>query len=100
MKELLLAFILSALYFLPFLVGYNKKNAVSIFLLNFFLGWTFIGWVVALIWATSKDKEDVVIFKTESTNNIVEQINGLKKLYDDGVITETEFEQQKRKLLK
>lgn len=42
-----------ALYFLPTVVaGFRKKrNFVSIGLLNLFLGWTFIGWIIALIWA-------------------------------------------------
>jgi len=43
--------ILIAIYFLPTIVGYNHKNFASICILNIFLGWTFIGWVIALIWA-------------------------------------------------
>lgn len=45
-----------ALYFLPTLVaqGDHHKNTAGIFVLNLFLGWTFIGWVVALVWAVSK----------------------------------------------
>lgn len=45
------------LYFLPSIVAYKckKKNTDAIFVLNFFLGWTFIGWVIALVWATTKD---------------------------------------------
>ena len=27
----------------------KNKNALAIFLLNFFLGWTFIAWVIALV---------------------------------------------------
>lgn len=45
------------IYFLPTINGCKKSNATSIFVLNLFLGWTFIGWVVALIWAVSNDKE-------------------------------------------
>ena len=43
------------LYFLPTIIGHNKRNAVGIFLLNFFLGWTIIGWIIALIWACTSD---------------------------------------------
>lgn len=51
-------FILAGLYiyFLPSIIGYKKRNAAGIFLLNAFLGWTFIGWVIALVWAVTKEK--------------------------------------------
>jgi hypothetical protein len=44
------------IYFLPAFVGRNKKNANAIFVVNLFLGWTLIGWVVALAWAASSDQ--------------------------------------------
>jgi len=42
-----------ALYFLPTLIafGRNLYSRGGIALLNFFLGWTFIGWIAALVWA-------------------------------------------------
>lgn len=43
------------IYFLPAIIGNKKKNNTAIFVLNLFLGWTFIGWVIALVWATTKD---------------------------------------------
>jgi hypothetical protein len=43
------------LYFLPTIVGRHKANATAIFMLNLFLGWTFLGWVLALIWACTQD---------------------------------------------
>jgi uncharacterized membrane protein len=44
-----------ALYMLPAIVASfrHKRNEISITLVNVFLGWTFIGWVVALAWACS-----------------------------------------------
>jgi hypothetical protein len=45
-----------ALYFLPTIIGWNKTHKTGIFLVNLFLGWTFIGWVVALFWALSSDR--------------------------------------------
>ena len=38
------------LYFLPTIVALlrEKYDRVSIFLLNFFLGWSVIGWIVGL----------------------------------------------------
>jgi threonine/homoserine/homoserine lactone efflux protein len=44
------------IYFLPSFIGRKKKNALGIFLLNLFLGITFVGWVVALVWSVTKDK--------------------------------------------
>ncbi len=46
------------LYFLPTIVALlrEKHDTVSIFLLNFFLGWSLIGWIVALIWAFKNDR--------------------------------------------
>ena len=48
------AFILG-IYFLPDWIAQSRghPNRGSIFVLNLFLGWTFLGWVAALIWANS-----------------------------------------------
>lgn len=39
------------LYFLPSFIGWNKRSSGAIIALNILLGWTFIGWVVALVWS-------------------------------------------------
>src|ERR1700685_4814147 len=41
------------LYFLPTVVALIRGHlsALAIFLLNLFLGWTLIGWIIALIWS-------------------------------------------------
>ena len=40
-------------YFLPAFVANVRqhRNATAILVLNLFLGWTFIGWVGALVWS-------------------------------------------------
>ncbi len=45
------------LYFLPAILALarNKRDTTSILLLNLFLGWTAIGWVIALVWAVKQD---------------------------------------------
>lgn len=45
------------LYFLPCILAFarSKRDAVSIFVVNLFLGWTAIGWVIALVWALKQD---------------------------------------------
>ena len=54
---LLVLIIFLVLYFIPTIIAfsYNRKNKVAIFVLNFLLGWTFFGWVGALVWAFMKD---------------------------------------------
>jgi hypothetical protein len=49
---------LSLFYFLPFAIAFNKKraNTGAIFALNLFLGWSLIGWVVALVWALKEEQ--------------------------------------------
>ncbi|MEJ1377950.1 MAG: superinfection immunity protein [Candidatus Sedimenticola sp. (ex Thyasira tokunagai)] len=49
----LLIFTLLCLYMIPSLIGAARKHhrPNSICWLNFLLGWTAAGWVVALIWA-------------------------------------------------
>jgi hypothetical protein len=45
------------LYFLPAIIAFarSKRDAGRILLLNFLLGWTAIGWVIALVWALRQD---------------------------------------------
>ena len=44
---------LLALYFLPSFIAARRKhrNETGVMVLNFLLGWTFLGWVAALVWA-------------------------------------------------
>lgn len=44
-------------YFIPTICAAveRKKNTAAIFVLNFFLGWTGIGWIAALIWSACRD---------------------------------------------
>ncbi len=52
------AFVVTALgcsYFVPALVAMvrSRSNAVAILVFNLFLGWTLLGWVIALTWAST-----------------------------------------------
>jgi Superinfection immunity protein len=43
---------LLALFFMPTIIAIARgRSPLWIFLLNFFLGWTIVGWWVALIWS-------------------------------------------------
>ena len=43
-------------YFLPTIIAVLRKhkNWLAIFIVNILVGWTFIGWVVALVWSVIK----------------------------------------------
>lgn len=45
-----------AVFFLPTIIAVARhhRNTLAIFLVNFFLGWTGIGWIAALIWSVIK----------------------------------------------
>ena len=47
-------------YFVPTIVAFSRGhlNTTAIFVMNIFLGWTFLGWVGALVWSfTSNTRE-------------------------------------------
>jgi hypothetical protein len=45
------------MYFLPTIIAAvrSKRDVVSIAVLNIFLGWTLVGWIIALVWALKED---------------------------------------------
>jgi len=47
-------FVMLAIYFIPSFVAALRRhrNFIPILLLNIFLGFTFLGWVAAFIWAS------------------------------------------------
>lgn len=49
-------------YFLPSLRARNRKlkNTESIFFVNLFFGWTLLGWVVCLAWASAGTAESKI----------------------------------------
>ncbi len=53
------------MYFLPSIIALarSKRDTFSIFLLNLLLGWTFIGWIVALVWAVKSDVPPIVVMR-------------------------------------
>lgn len=54
------------LYFLPAFLARNKPNFTSILILNILAGWTFIGWIIALVWAISSDSHALVSASTQT----------------------------------
>ena len=52
-------FVMMFIYFIPVIVAHYKEHTKesSIMVVNLFLGWTFLGWVIALAWAVSESKK-------------------------------------------
>lgn len=52
--------IVIGLYFFPSIIAAagKKRNVTAIFMLNLLLGWSIIGWVVALVWACTKENNN------------------------------------------
>ncbi len=84
------------LYFLPYLIANGKghQQETAIFILNLFAGWTILAWVIALIWACTVSK-----VKIEAITSIPDELKKYKDLLDAEVITQEEFEAEKKKLL-
>jgi len=61
--------IMANIYFLPWIVAgvRGHPNHGAIFVLNLFLGWTLILWVLALIWASTaiKPPQQVIVIRKE-----------------------------------
>lgn len=49
------------LYMLPSIVAYYNwhKNGRAIMILNILLGWTVLVWIIALVWASTNNREKV-----------------------------------------
>jgi hypothetical protein len=52
-----------AMYWLPTLIAVVRRtpSALGVAVFNFFLGWTVIGWIVALVWALAANTGSHVI---------------------------------------
>ena len=116
-----------AIYFYPSIIAYQRENRYKkpILILNIIFGWTVIGWGVALVWAYWPDKDEnvgkdiqpisspppsagqgapTVTEATEpqpqsSTEKRLAALEHLAKLHASGVLTDAEFEAEKKKLL-
>ena len=55
--------VLTGLYLLPWAVAAtrNRSNVAAIALINVFLGWTVVGWVVALVMACGSDRPVILV---------------------------------------
>ncbi len=84
------------IYNFPYLVAHYRKhvNEKALYVLNLLAGWTFIGWVVALVWAFVKLQPKNIDGSSEA-----DELKKYKELYDSGAITEDEFQAKKQAIL-
>lgn len=61
MVELMVILFCIAIYWYPTMAAFGNRHndRFSILLVNLFFGWTGIGWIVAVIWAVSGNREDL-----------------------------------------
>ncbi|MGE8045141.1 superinfection immunity protein [Pseudomonas monteilii] len=95
-------------YFVPTIVAAKRghPNGTPIFLLNLFLGWTAIGWLVALIWSFSAVDEIAAtpVAQLPAVDSKIDEdrysrLAKLADLKERGHLTEAEFEAEKSKIL-
>lgn len=67
-----------AFYFLPTIIAAFSKHrqAGAIFVLNLLAGWTFIGWVAALVWAFVQSNPQQVLYVQQPPQQYPPQPSG------------------------
>lgn len=52
------------MYYLPTIIAVvgRRRNAVLVAIVNTLLGWSFVGWVVALVMAVTKEPQPQVVY--------------------------------------
>jgi len=56
LSGMILVILIFGIYSLPTLIAFlrSHKNKLAIFFLNILLGWTGIGWTIALVWSVMR----------------------------------------------
>ncbi|MCQ1993544.1 MULTISPECIES: superinfection immunity protein [Pseudomonas] len=90
------------LYFLPMMIAFNRhhESYSAIFMLNLFLGWTGIVWVVCLIWAFISKPVPLRQVDAPSKASKYEDLERISALRSSGALTPEEFDREKSRILK
>lgn len=93
------------IYFLPTVIGRRKRNVTAIFVLNLFLGWSIIGWIVALVWACTTDPQPTIIQNNVSTPPVStnqpgtsDQLQLLDHMRATGKLSNDEYWEERKRL--
>ncbi|MBH3383215.1 superinfection immunity protein [Pseudomonas juntendi] len=89
------------LYLLPAINAKSRKHpsAGAVFLLNFFLGWTVIGWLAALIWSATATTTHITPANPSAREDKYQKLERLGNLKEKGLITANEYDVEKNKIL-
>lgn len=68
---LVMLLVILVIYFVPTAVAWNKRSFGPVAAINFFLGWTLVGWVVALAWALKDETPTKVIANQTPTDTVL-----------------------------
>lgn len=69
-------------YFIPTFIAIKKKDSTAIILINIFLGWMVLGWIIALIWAiTSPTDTGVTVLYTCDKCGLQQKFNQRLKYF-------------------
>ncbi len=111
--------IVFGLYFLPSIVASRRAmaNKNSVFVINLFLGWTFIGWIIALSMAVGQAKSNKPVVQPAPKpppnppvarsvadpplmfRSAVIRLAVLDELREAGTVTEDEYAAKRQKIL-
>ncbi|MGH2632983.1 MAG: superinfection immunity protein, partial [Tepidiformaceae bacterium] len=105
---ILSSFLVLPLYFLPSIIAFSRNVELRhlILALNFFLGWTFLGWVISLAMSLTVSPEHprfvaapIVGPSPPPTGRISDTLAELAGLKDRGLISEEEFQAKRSDIL-
>ncbi len=94
------------LYFVPAVIAAGKEHPQpgGVFFVNLFLGWTVIGWFVALFWAIEKGKPVAIapapiITPAFTPELAAKEIEDLVVMRDKALISEDDYLNQRQAIL-
>ena len=100
MDGLMVLSVAGAIYFAPTVVAFMRgvSSPWSIVVINTLLGWTLIGWVVALAMAV-RSTTDAPVMPSAPVPDMTDRIGKLADLHREGLLSDDEYNAAKQRLL-
>ena len=99
--EIALIIIVFIIYFIPSIIAIyfrEHPSQTAIFVVNLFLGWSLLGWVVALAWSLTNPTKEII--NNQPPQSAADEIQKLASLKEQGLLTDEEFTNKKSEILK